>query len=120
MSYPGPKTMAEAGKRAVILAVDDTPENLDVVTGVLGGDSVINSMIALKIAEIAPPYLIPMDAMTPVMRNCEVGEQQILKVLIERKCPHARAFVIESNPDSASLLSKNIINGTGKARLEIH
>jgi hypothetical protein len=31
--------MTEAGKKTVILAVDDTPENLDVVKGILANDS---------------------------------------------------------------------------------
>ena len=120
MSYPRPKTMSEAGKRDVILAVDHTPENLDVVSGVLGGESVINDMIALKIAEKAPPDLIPLDVIMSGMRSYEVCEQHILRLLIERKCPHARAFIIAANPDSWSLLYKIIINGTGKGRLEIH
>ena len=54
--------MTDRGGKAVILAVDDTPENLDVVKGALGDEYVIkaaiNGMIALKIAEKAPPDLI--------------------------------------------------------------
>jgi putative two-component system response regulator len=68
--------MTEAGKKAVILAVDDTPENLDVVKGALGGDFVIkaaiNGMIALKIAEKAPPNLILLDIQMPGMDGFEV------------------------------------------------
>ena len=68
--------MAEAAKKIVILAVDDTPENLDVVKGVLGGDYVIkaaiNGMIALKIAEKAPPDLVLLDIQMPGMDGFEV------------------------------------------------
>jgi putative two-component system response regulator len=68
--------MAEAGKKTVILAVDDTPENLDVVKGALGGDFVIkaaiNGMIALKIVEKAPPHLILLDIQMPGMDGFEV------------------------------------------------
>ena len=71
--------MTEAGKKIVILAVDDTPENLDVVKGVLGGDFVIkaaiNGMIALKIAEKSPPNLILLDIQMPGMDGFEVCEQ---------------------------------------------
>lgn len=68
--------MAEVGKKTVILAVDDTPENLDVFKGVLGGDYVIkaaiNGMIALKIAEKAPPDLVLLDIQMPGMDGFEV------------------------------------------------
>ena len=37
--------MADRSKQVVILAVDDTPENLDVVKGALGGDYVIKAAI---------------------------------------------------------------------------
>ena len=112
--------MSEAGKKAVILAVDDTPENLDVVTGVVGGDSLINDMIAQKIAEQAAPDLILLDVIVSGMRSFEVCAQHILQLLIERKCPHGRAAITAANPDPGSLLFSTIINGTGKGRLEIH
>ena len=68
--------MTDRGAKAVILAVDDTPENLDVVKGVLGGEYVIkaaiNGMIALKIAEKAAPDLILLDIRMPGMDGFEV------------------------------------------------
>lgn len=71
--------MAEVGKKTVILAVDDTPENLDVFKGVLGGDYVIkaaiNGMIALKIAEKAPPDLVLLDIQMPGMDGFEVSNR---------------------------------------------
>lgn len=68
--------MAESSDKKVILAVDDTPENLDVVKGALGSDYVIKAaikgMIALKIAEKAPPDLILLDIRMPGMDGFEV------------------------------------------------
>jgi len=71
--------MADRSEQAVILAVDDTPENLDVVKGALGGDYVIkaatNGMIALKIAQKVPPELILLDIRMPGMDGFEVMSQ---------------------------------------------
>ena len=68
--------MADPGEKSVILAVDDTPENLDVVKGALGGDYVIKAaikgMIALKIAQKVPPDLILLDIRMPGMDGFEV------------------------------------------------
>jgi sigma-B regulation protein RsbU (phosphoserine phosphatase) len=66
----------DASRKPVILAVDDTPENLDVVKGVLARDYVvkvaINGPMALKIAEKQPPDLILLDVMMPGMDGHEV------------------------------------------------
>lgn len=71
--------MADRSKQVVILAVDDTPENLDVVKGALAGDYVIkaaiNGMIALKIAQKVPPELILLDIRMPGMDGFEVMSQ---------------------------------------------
>jgi putative two-component system response regulator len=71
--------MADLGEQVVVLAVDDTPENLDVVKGALGGDYVIkaaiNGMIALKIAQKIPPDLILLDIRMPGMDGFEVMSQ---------------------------------------------
>jgi putative two-component system response regulator len=68
--------MADMQHKAVILAVDDTPENLDVVKGALGADytirAAINGRIALKIAEKQLPDLILLDIMMPEMDGYEV------------------------------------------------
>ena len=78
--------MTDHGGKAVILAVDDTPENLDVVKGALGDEYVIkaaiNGMIALKIAEKAPPDLILLDIQMPGMDGFEVMKRlQAVKVI---------------------------------------
>jgi CheY-like chemotaxis protein len=71
--------MTELNQKTVILAVDDTPENLDVVKGALGGNYVvkaaINGMIALKIAQQAPPDLVLLDIRMPGMDGFEVMEK---------------------------------------------
>jgi len=67
---------ADTSPKPTILAVDDTPENLDVVKGILAKDYVvkvaINGPMALKIAEKQPPDLILLDIMMPGMDGHEV------------------------------------------------
>ena len=67
---------AEEQPRAVILAVDDTPENLDVVKGILAAENIvrvaINGMVALKIAQKQSPDLILLDINMPGMDGYEV------------------------------------------------
>ena len=62
--------------RSVILAVDDTPENLDVLKGVLidkySVKGAINGPMAIKIAEKQQPDLILLDIMMPGMDGYEV------------------------------------------------
>jgi sigma-B regulation protein RsbU (phosphoserine phosphatase) len=71
--------MTETQKKPVVLAVDDTPENLDVVRGILADDytvkAAINGQMALKIVEKAPPDIILLDIMMPGMSGYEVCEQ---------------------------------------------
>lgn len=67
--------MSEQSK-PVILAVDDTPENLDVVKGLLVPEYQVkmapNGQVALKIAELQAPDLILLDIMMPDMDGYEV------------------------------------------------
>jgi putative two-component system response regulator len=62
--------------RPVILAVDDTPENLDVVKGILSPENIvrvaINGMVALKIAQKQSPDLILLDINMPGMDGYQV------------------------------------------------
>jgi sigma-B regulation protein RsbU (phosphoserine phosphatase) len=62
--------------KPVVLAVDDTPENLDVVRGILVPDykvkAVTNGVAALKLAEKQPPDIILLDIMMPEMDGYEV------------------------------------------------
>jgi len=71
--------VTEIRQKPVVLAVDDTPENLDVVKGILARDytvkAAINGQMALKIVEKAPPDLILLDIMMPGMSGYEVCEQ---------------------------------------------
>ena len=63
-------------RKQTILAVDDTPENLDVVKSILVSDYVVkaavNGKMALKIAEAQQPDLILLDIMMPEMDGYEV------------------------------------------------
>ena len=71
--------MPEQDAKAVILAVDDAPENLDIVKNILVPDYVvkaaISGMVALKIAARKPPDLILLDIMMPGMDGYEVCRQ---------------------------------------------
>ena len=70
--------MPESIRKPVILAVDDTPENLDVVKGILGSQYTvkvaINGPMALKVVEKQAPDLILLDIMMPGMSGYEVCE----------------------------------------------
>lgn len=65
--------------KSVILAVDDTPENLDVLKGILidkySVKGAINGPMALKIAEKQQPDLILLDIMMPGMDGYEVCQK---------------------------------------------
>jgi len=69
-------THSEQETRSVILAVDDTPENLDVVKGLLTPKFIVkaavNGMMALKIVEKQSPDLILLDIRMPGMDGFEV------------------------------------------------
>jgi len=62
-----------------ILVVDDTPENIDVLNGILNEEYdvkvAINGMMALKIAQKMKPDLILLDIMMPGMDGYEVCER---------------------------------------------
>jgi phosphoserine phosphatase RsbU/P len=66
-------------QRPVVLAVDDTPENLDVVRGILVPQykvkAVNNGAAALKLAQKQPPDIILLDIMMPEMDGYEVCRQ---------------------------------------------
>src|SRR5574340_1175675 len=68
-----------SGVRPAILVVDDTPENIDVLRGILGADytvKVANSgQLALKIAAAQLPDLVLLDVMMPGMDGYEVCRQ---------------------------------------------
>ena len=71
--------MSENQSKRTVLAVDDTPENLDVVKGILSPDytikAAINGKMALKIAETQSPDLILLDIMMPEMDGYEVCQR---------------------------------------------
>ncbi len=68
--------MSDSDNRPVVLAVDDTPENLDVVKGILVPDYRVlvatNGAAALKIAGKKAPDIVLLDIMMPDMDGYEV------------------------------------------------
>lgn len=62
-----------------LLVVDDTPENIDVLRGILGEDYIVrvatSGQMALKIVAAQPPDLILLDVMMPGMDGHEVCRQ---------------------------------------------
>ena len=69
--------MTSVNPLATILVVDDNPENIDVLSGVLNGHyrikAALNGNVALKIAKVTPkPDLILLDVMMPEIDGYEV------------------------------------------------
>ncbi|AZQ11906.1 Cyclic di-GMP phosphodiesterase response regulator RpfG [Shewanella khirikhana] len=62
--------------KATVLVVDDTPENIDILVGILGQDYKVKVAIdgpkALAVAQSSPPDLILLDVMMPGMSGYEV------------------------------------------------
>jgi putative two-component system response regulator len=72
--------MSQAVDKQIILVVDDTPDNIDVLSGILRPDykvkAALNGEKALKIAETEPqPDIILLDIMMPGMDGYEVCEK---------------------------------------------
>jgi putative two-component system response regulator len=74
-------------RKQTVLVVDDTPENIDVLNGILNElydvKVAINGLMALKIAQKMKPDLILLDIMMPGMDGYEVCER--LKANMETK-----------------------------------
>ncbi|MEO5333941.1 MAG: response regulator [Magnetococcus sp. YQC-5] len=68
--------MSQISEKESILAVDDSPENLDIIKNILVPDynlkGAIHGQMALKIAAAFPPDLILLDIMMPDMDGYEV------------------------------------------------
>ena len=72
--------MPEESPKPCVLVVDDTPENVDVLVGILGTDYrvkvALNGEKALKVSRSSkPPNLILLDVMMPGMDGYEVCKQ---------------------------------------------
>lgn len=93
---------AEEQSKPVILAVDDTPENLDVVKGILAPENIvrvaINGMVALKIAQRQSPNLILLDINMPGMDGYEVCG----KLKSDESTAHIPVIFLTAELDSAS------------------
>jgi putative two-component system response regulator len=96
IAVPDPET------RPVILAVDDTPENLDTVKSILVPDYIvkaaINGVVALKIAARKPPDLVLLDIMMPGMDGYEVCRQ----LKSDSRTAHIPVIFLSGEQDSSS------------------
>jgi sigma-B regulation protein RsbU (phosphoserine phosphatase) len=123
--------MTETSQKPVVLAVDDTPENLDVVKGILATDytvkAAINGQMALKIIEKSPPDLILLDIMMPGMSGYEVCEQLkskpetadipvIFLTAMEQTTDEAKGFEL----GAADYITKPVNPPILKARVKTH
>jgi putative two-component system response regulator len=92
----------EQDGKPVILAVDDAPENLDIVKNVLVPEFVvkaaINGLVALKIAARKPPDLILLDIMMPGMDGYEVCRQ----LKSDTNTAHIPVIFLSGEQDSSS------------------
>ena len=65
--------------KLTILAVDDAPENLNILTGLLGDSYNVkvanNGIVALKVAQAQVPDLILLDVMMPIMSGFDVARE---------------------------------------------
>ena len=65
--------------KPVVLVVDDAPESIDVLRGVLGAEyqvkAAIHGHVALELVQATPPDLILLDVMMPEMDGFEVCER---------------------------------------------
>src|SRR5690348_5725553 len=68
--------MSEFATKPVVLIVDDAPESIDVLRGVLGADyqvkAAIHASVALELVESSPPDLVLLDVMMPDIDGYEV------------------------------------------------
>jgi len=94
--------MPDPAAKPVILAVDDTPENLDTVKSILVPDYVvkaaINGAVALKIAARKPPDLVLLDIMMPGMDGFEVCRQ----LKNDNNTAHIPVIFLSGEHDSSS------------------
>lgn len=118
-----------SGAKPTILVVDDTPENIDVLRGILSADYTIkianSGQLALKITAAQPPDLILLDVMMPGMDGYEVCRQL-------KADPRTRAIPVifitakaETEDEvqglalgAADYLAKPVINAIVKARVQ--
>ena len=123
--------MTTSSDKATILAVDDTPENLDVVKGILSDDYIVKAAtsgaMALKIIDKQAPDLILLDIMMPDMDGYEVcrrlkadaataGIPVIFLTAMEQTTDEAQGFAL----GAADYITKPVNPPILKARVGTH
>jgi putative two-component system response regulator len=123
--------MTVSGSKQTILAVDDTPENLDVLKGILAPSYVfkaaINGLTALKIAETQHPDLILLDIMMPEMDGYEVCRRlksnpatAKIPVIFVTAMTDVQNEQLGFNVGAVDYITKPIQPATVKARVQTH
>lgn len=86
-----------------ILIVDDTPENLEILSGLLEGydlTSAVNGETALQMVEKSKPDIILLDIMMPKINGFEVAK----KLKKDKKTLHIPIIFITSKTDAESIV----------------
>jgi len=122
--------MAQVEKQT-ILVVDDTPENIDVLKGILGGEYkikfAVNGTMALQLVEKSPPDIILLDVMMPGIDGFEVC-QRLKKNPLTRAIPVIFVTAKSETGDeedgfkigAVDYITKPVVPSIVKARVETH
>jgi CheY-like chemotaxis protein len=96
--------MTNTRNKKTILVVDDMPENIDVLAGILNSDYIVkavtNGKMALQIASSNPPDLIFLDVMMP-----EMDGREVLKLLKSNERTRRIPVVLVSGKEKSDILS---------------
>ena len=118
-------------EKPLVLAVDDAPENIDVIKGLLTPEytvsAAINGSLALKIAENQQPDLILLDVMMPEMDGFEVyrrlraGEaSRDIPVIFLTAVGADESLPEDLDAEEISILNKPISPGLLKEKIALH
>ncbi len=118
-------------EKATILVVDDTPENIDILVGVLGEDYkvrvAIDGVKAIQLAQKTQPDLILLDVMMPGMNGYEVC-QRIKQDPLTAHIPIIFVTAMSEDRDetrgfklgAVDYITKPVSAATVKARVKTH
>ncbi len=95
--------MTNTRNKKTILIVDDAPENIDVLVGILNSDYIVKAAtsgkLALQIASSNLPDLILLDVMMP-----EMNGQEVLKLLKSNERTRRIPVIFVSSKEKSDIL----------------